>query len=971
MTAERATGPPPVVAARVTRPEVQAVARERLDRAIAECVRHRLTLITGPAGYGKTTLLAQYVAATDVPTGWYRTEAGDGSVESLLAHIERAFRGVIPGVDGPWGSVADAAAALDGWDGPLGLLAVDDVHGLAGTPAEAALGRLIEQAPAWLRVIAACRQPPAWNLSRLRVSGDLLEIGPEQLRFRSWEVERLFCDFYGEPLPPGDLAQLARGLEGWAAGLQLFHLATRGKSTGERRRAVATLPSGSKLIREYLAENVVADLPEPLRVFLVDTAVLGHLTPRLCDELRGAEGSLAMLEALEARRVFLNRIDDDTAFRYHEAFRAHLERMLFDRDGEAATRERFARAGELLAAAGHQGEALRAHCRAENWDAVARQLHAGGEVLVDDPSRWLEALPASLLEDDPWVILATARRSVALGRWDEAHALYLRAERLFGTSRAGDICRQERGALAQWVTPSAPRATDWAGRVRAAIRGPVTPSPAPVGGSRVDVLGGALVALVHGDLLSAAAGFGILVDDEPSPATAAASLGLAVLGTIAPSIPGAITENHLDLVPELVEPVDLPWLSWLAQATEALRGEAAGRARARAVADRLERDGDPWGAAIARLFAVLRPDAADSGDDDLERLATRLVELDASILAAWTRTWHAVGLARAGHPDAGAFLDRAEQGCTTAGLTDLWAWARRQFEGLVPVDQPAAEEPLRSEVRVATEVSLPLEHVRPSRPLPADVELDLRTTGAPLVLRCLGGFSLEVAGRRVDWSGVKPRARSALHLLAVQPGSPVHIETLVDALWRDLDATAGKRNVQVALSSVRKVLDGYGSTVGTALVRRQGSAYVLHLPPGAEADVVDFHDRLDGARRSLRASDRAAAADAYEQALSRYVGDLLPEEGPAEWVVERRERFRQLAVDAARQTAGLRLALDQPRASVVACQRGLEIDRFDDALWRQLIEAQRAAGEIAAANRSRSSYEQMLAELGLEVTNLR
>jgi ATP/maltotriose-dependent transcriptional regulator MalT len=109
------------------------------------------------------------------------------------------------------------------------VLALDDLDVVAGTPGEAALGTVVDLAPPWLAVAATCRQPPAWKLPRLRVSGALYEVGPDDLRFRSWEVERLFADVYGEPLPPGDLARLAHGLEGWAAGLQLFHLATRGK----------------------------------------------------------------------------------------------------------------------------------------------------------------------------------------------------------------------------------------------------------------------------------------------------------------------------------------------------------------------------------------------------------------------------------------------------------------------------------------------------------------------------------------------------------------------------------------------------------------------------------------------------------------------------------------------------------------------------------------------------------------------
>ena len=99
--------------------------------------------------------------------------------------------------------------------------------------------------PAWLAIVVGSRLAPSINLCRLRVAGDLVEIGPDDLRFRAWEVERLFREHYGEPVPPEELAVLARRTEGWAAGLQLFHLATRGKPADERRRILAAVGAGA------------------------------------------------------------------------------------------------------------------------------------------------------------------------------------------------------------------------------------------------------------------------------------------------------------------------------------------------------------------------------------------------------------------------------------------------------------------------------------------------------------------------------------------------------------------------------------------------------------------------------------------------------------------------------------------------------------------------------------------------------
>ena len=286
--------PPSVVPAKVRIPTAEALPRERIEAQLKAAVdRHRLTLVIAPAGAGKTTLLARFAASTKLPVAWYRAETWDDDPVRMLRHLEAALGAVLPGLPSGWDDVEDAARALEEWSGGPAALVIDDLHALEGTAAEAVLSRLVDYAPPWLRIIAASRVRPDFNLPRLRVSGDLLQIEGDDLRFRSWEVERLFRDFYGDPVPPGELAVLARRTEGWAAGLQLFHLATRGKSADERRRILGGVGSSTRLLRDYLARNVLAELPDELRRFLVDTCVLVRLTGDLCDELLDRRGRAA------------------------------------------------------------------------------------------------------------------------------------------------------------------------------------------------------------------------------------------------------------------------------------------------------------------------------------------------------------------------------------------------------------------------------------------------------------------------------------------------------------------------------------------------------------------------------------------------------------------------------------------------------------------------------------------------------
>ena len=310
--------PTGVVSAKVMIPHLQSLARERVDTLLNRIWGYRVGLVVAPAGSGKSTLLAGFASAQKVPVAWYRAESWDAKTTTMLNHLESAFAAALGPLPGNWDSVETAARGLESWPGRRALLVIDDLHALEDSPAERTLERLIDYAPPSITFLIGSRALPQFNLSRLRVSGALLEIGSEDLRFRSWEVERLFRDFYRSPLPPEELAELARRTEGWAAGLQLFHLATQGKSAVERRRILSGLGSRSKLTREYLTRNVLDQLAPELRVFLVRTCVLARLSGwgMSCDahhatapHPQGAGAVQAMQSALHRASLRTNNIE--------------------------------------------------------------------------------------------------------------------------------------------------------------------------------------------------------------------------------------------------------------------------------------------------------------------------------------------------------------------------------------------------------------------------------------------------------------------------------------------------------------------------------------------------------------------------------------------------------------------------------------------------------------------------------------
>lgn len=954
----------PVVPAKVRLPRLRALPRDRVDALFARAWQHRLVLVIAPAGSGKTTLLAQFSETARVPVAWYRAETWDSREAALLRHLETAFAAVIDDLPRGWRSVDDAARALDAWPGERALLVVDDLHTLADSPAEAALERLIDYAPPSITILVASRSLPGFNLSRMRVSGDLMELGADDLRFRSWEVERLFRDFYREPIPPEELAVLARRTNGWAAGLQLFHLATRDRGADERRRILATLGPGSRLAREYLARNVIDQLSSDLRRFLVDSSPLGCLTGPLCDRFLGRQDSRSVLEYLERHQIFTSA-QEDGSYRYHEVLRSHLEGVLVDELGEPAVRARYARAGALLEGAGAYPEALAAYCRAEEQQAVHRLLGRQGEQLVDRRGSWIDAVPPALLRHDPWVMLATARRHRDDGRWQEAVDVYARAEAAFGSSETAAACARERAALQAWLDPAPPHgAADWSALIRqATTREPMAVRRAAEGlPAHQRWLTVGLARMLAGEFGEARPSLELAAVDPASSVQVAAAARLAA-GIAAFFAEGSAAAAELRSASQAAQELGVAWLARLGRAAEILTSEDAAREVAPLLAE-CARSGDRWTAALVRLLEGWSGIyAAESPASALEEAARSFREVGAGVLETWAHALLALALARSGAAEARMAAIQAEGMARYSGASGARLFCYLALAEAEP-ERAAEYEALADDVRDEAGVTLPDRRPEPERQ-GAD-RTSLRSgIDAGVLVSCLGGFSITIDNRRIDLGTVKPRARALLHLLALDPGTPIHREVLQESLWPDVDDEAGKRNLHVAISALRQALEPGVGRGASSYLQREGDAYRLSLPPGSHLDVADFERALADGRVARQQGNIDAGRRAFAEAMRLYVGDLLPEDGPAEWVVGRRERSRQGFVEAAQAVAELALLREEPLAAMDACAAGLRVDRFHDPLWRLLIEARERAGDPAAANQARSGYARMLAELGI------
>ncbi len=319
------------------------VARPRLAERLAEGTAQELVLVCTPAGFGKTTLLADWARAGQRPVGWLSLDDADNDPVRFWRHVAAALDGVLPGVAERVGALLQGAQSASfqavvatlvnelagGFDEVV--LVLDDYHLIDAPPVHASLAFLLEHLPPSLRLVVASRADPPLPLARLRARGQLAELRAADLRFTLEEAAELLRTAVGSELPDAAVAALGDRTEGWVAGLQLAALSLRGR--GDITAFVEGFSGSHRYVLDYLAEEVLDRQPEPLRAFLLETSVLGRLSGPLCQAVTGRADSQALLEAVERANLFLVPLDEVRGWwRYHHLFadllraRLHQER---------------------------------------------------------------------------------------------------------------------------------------------------------------------------------------------------------------------------------------------------------------------------------------------------------------------------------------------------------------------------------------------------------------------------------------------------------------------------------------------------------------------------------------------------------------------------------------------------------------------------------------------------------------------
>jgi LuxR family transcriptional regulator, maltose regulon positive regulatory protein len=413
------------------------VTRPGLTARVRDGVRGKLTVVTAPAGFGKTTLLAEWIAhrGTDEPrVAWVSLDAGDNDPAFFWTCIVRALQGIRPGAGQQIlealeaGTAPDAAALatllndLATLDGDV-VLVLDDYHVIETPAIHSALAFVLDHLPPRLHLVLATRAEPPLPLARMRARGELTEVRARDLRFTEEETAAFFGRVMTLDLSVADLARLEQRTEGWIAGLKLAALSMQGH--GDVGGFIRSFSGDTRYVADYLIEEVLEGEPERTRQFLLDTSILERLNAAVCDVVTGESGSQAMLDSLERRNLFIVALDDRREwYRYHHLFADVLQAYAQRADADRV-RVLHRRASEWNEQHGAIVEAVRHAELARDVDRVADILerHWPARDRSYESRRWLDrvkALPAAVVSARPALNLGYAWALLNAGELDAA-----------------------------------------------------------------------------------------------------------------------------------------------------------------------------------------------------------------------------------------------------------------------------------------------------------------------------------------------------------------------------------------------------------------------------------------------------------------------------------------------------------------------------------------------------------------------
>ncbi len=408
-----------LLATKLTIPPIRKglVVRPRLMEQLNTGLEHRLTLVSAPAGFGKTTLLSAWAAQCTLPTAWLTVDEDDNDPACFQRYLMAAAKQV--GIQSR-SEKADETAIRPGMEVWLAdfinqaagnrqdfLLVLDDMHLLTSQPVHAALAFLLEHLPDNLHLVLASRADPPLPLARLRARGQLAEIRLADLRFTAEEASTFLNQAMRLGLTAEDISALVMRTEGWIAGLQMAAISLQ--SHPDATSFIQAFTGSNRYILDYLMEEVLQRQTPEVQDFLLKTSILEQMCGSLCEAilpgLESGQGQIT-LERLEHANLFVLPLDDQRDwYRYHRLFADLLQRQL----QQALTSEvqnLHRSASQWFEGQGLVGEAIEHSLKAHDFERAAGLIEATANTMLMTSQtatlrRWVQALPAESLPARP------------------------------------------------------------------------------------------------------------------------------------------------------------------------------------------------------------------------------------------------------------------------------------------------------------------------------------------------------------------------------------------------------------------------------------------------------------------------------------------------------------------------------------------------------------------------------------------
>jgi LuxR family transcriptional regulator, maltose regulon positive regulatory protein len=441
-------------------PRLGVVPRSRLVERLDMGLHHKLTLISAPAGFGKTTLAGEWLAGRahldpKVRVAWLSLDEGDSEPARFLSYLIASLQTVVAGIgEGvlstlespqppPTESVLTALLnEVATVPGSL-VLVLDDYHVVDAIPVDEALAFMLEHLPAQMHLVIATREDPGLPLARLRARSQLTELRAADLRFTPAEAAEFLNQAMSLSLSAADISAVETRTEGWIAGLQMAALALQGMarrgtgSTGSRSDTagfIQAFTGSHRFVMDYLVEEVLQRQPENVRSFLLQTSILHRLCGPLCDAVTGQKDGGRTLEGLERENLFLVPLDDRRQwYRYHHLFAEVLQvRLLVEQPEQLPALH--GRASRWYEENGSPSDAIRHSLLAKDFGRAADLVELAGP-MVEQGSQsaiwlnWVRELPDELIRARPVLSVWHAYALLGSGELEAAEARLVDAER--------------------------------------------------------------------------------------------------------------------------------------------------------------------------------------------------------------------------------------------------------------------------------------------------------------------------------------------------------------------------------------------------------------------------------------------------------------------------------------------------------------------------------------------------------------